>query len=272
MAHPFVGSFELAAFSQAFDNTEPKSVTVTTNLQNTTAGPVRHIRFNGLTGVIVAHRKVLESPPFGQAARNLEARYNLGFESIAAANAEGAQGNYLAHEIKREIAPITAIYREYVRQVRSARENLAVRTARVMAVPEGNQSLRATLANWFLSHSPAERIKLAMNCEFELAASIMQIGKVVSGLESRIWEEFSEHWMRIKHIQMTGLQADFALQPTADFVTAAGPDPKAAYKAAESVVADFKKESEVLDLAEQFAKSVLETLMLLTEKPAADFL
>jgi len=256
----------------AYDNTDPAQISVSTSRQETEAGPVRNVRYNGLTGVVVAHRKLLDSTALGGAVRSLEAQLGISVEKISEANSNGAQGNYLAVEVERHTAPIVAAWNNYNQVTRRTRENFAVRKARVMAVPEGNESLRATLAAWYFSHSPVERIKLAIGAEFDLAASIMQLGQKVSGLDDRVWTEFTDHWLGIRHIQMSGMQADYALRPSTDFITAAGPDTKAAYDAARKLVGEFKAEMELLDLAEQFAQSVLNVLMMITQKTASEFL
>lgn len=256
----------------AYENGNEFADSVQTSLQSNDRGTIRNIRIGKLSRVIFSPKTVLESEAYGASARSLESSIGSATEKTADASERGATREYLTHEINTNFAAPVGHFRVYTADVRKEKQRHHERRANLLAVRPGNDAVRAVLANWFLAKPPIDKIKIALNSDYELAASIMTLGSVVSGLESEIWKQFEKHWMAVNHIKAAGTEADHPLMPSADNITVVGVDHAAVYADAKAKVAAFESEIKQLAQAENFAQSVLQALMMLTQKPASDFI
>lgn len=256
------------AAPKAFANADTFDFT----LQADDQGNVRQIKIGDLGIVTFAPKPLLESKALGASTRTLEAAIGTASTRIKDSYARGLRGEYLESELKTEFAKPTSLFKLLAFEAQRERAALNESKARLQNVPPGNEPLRATLANWFLNHSPLDRIKIALDAEFDLACAIMQVGQNIAGLDDAVWGQFSDHYSRLHHIHAAGTEASFPIVPSESFITAAGPDKKRAYQDASQKLSEFQNREDVLELAEAYLKSVLRLLMLVTKRPASELL
>lgn len=218
---------------------------------------------------------VMKHEIIGPSANMLSAIFADATNNIQDRRADGYTGNALASVIETQVARIKPVFNDFVAKVKEVRSNHSVRKARVLEFnrnAEPNAHLRSDLRNWFLSHDPSKRIERALNANFELAAAIYEGGQRIAGLENATWAEFLDRYMALNHIRIAGLESAYALKSSPEFITNAGVDQKAVLDVAQKAVKAFHNEVELLDMAEQYAKAIVAALVLLTGKPASEFI
>lgn len=215
------------------------------------------------------------SEKLGSVTRILDAVVASAFTTIQGRNSDGYTGQALASIVNVEVAKIRPAFENFVAATKSIRSNHAVRRARVVQHDlniEPNSQLRSDLRRWFFDHDVATRQILLLDANFDLCVAIYEIGAKVAGVSDGIWKQFENRWIMLNHIRRTGLESAYGLQSTPDNVTAAGIDQAALMAAAQLAVDGLEQESELLELAENYAKAVLQTVVLLTGQGPDQFL
>lgn len=233
------------------------------------------LRVGGQTLSVFHAGPIMKHEIIGPSANMLSAIFADATNNIQDRRADGYTGNALASVIETQVARIKPVFNDYVAKVKDVRSNHSVRKARVLEFnrnAEPNAHLRSDLRNWFLSHDPSKRIELALDADFELAAAIYEGGQRIAGLDDSIWIEFIDRYMALNHIRIAGLESAYALKPSPEFITNAGVDRDAVLDVARKAVKAFHYEVELLDMAEQYAKAIVAALVLLTGKPASEFI
>lgn len=240
--------------------------------KKTDQGYITQLTRDGKSASVFNSTALANDPNFGPIINPVDAAYAAMIESVAEYHRNGHIGNALNVEIERRFSQFQPILLNAIQSVKERRANLSVRKARAVEFSrdlEPNSSLRSDYRKFYQSHSLPERIQIALNSDHALAASIFEGGQAMSGLSEEIWQQFTNHWMALNHIKRTGSDVDFTIQSSPEFITGAGVNNDAAYRAAVAMVNDFDRESEVLDIAESYFKSMVAALVMLTNKSAS---
>lgn len=109
-------------------------------------------------------------------------------------------------------------------------------------------------ANWI---KDADRIRLA---------AILQGGRArFADVPDELWQQIEDRYRVLTHIERTGLQADFQLQPNAQNPAIIGPDREASEKAAQQALAEFRQRKHVITEAEDVLRQTIIAVALMTD-------
>lgn len=238
-------------------------------------GTLHHIKFGERSGALLTSTALATSENLGVVTRNLDAQISSALQTIHDRNADGYTGKARESIINAEIAKLRPFVQNFIAVTKDARSNHQIRKARTLEFnrdAEPNAALRSDLRAWFMSHSILERNQIALESDRALAISIYEVGQKVAGLDDAIWHEFVNHYMALNHIHNSGLETGFALQSTPEFITNAGVDHEAVARTAKQAIQKFNEEFKLLNDAEAYIQSVVAALVLLTGRPAQEFI
>lgn len=238
-------------------------------------GTIHCIKFGKRIASLMNSAALINSETFGPATRNLDVKISNAFQTIHDRNADGYTGNARNQIINMETAKTRPFVENFIAVAKEARNNHQVRKSRVQEFnrdAEPNAALRSYLRAWLMQHSPSERIGIALESDYSLAVSIYKAGQRVAGLDNATWNKFLDHYIALNHIRKAGLDSAYALQSTPNFITNAGMDHEAVYRAANQAVQKFHKDEELLEIAETYTQSIIAALVPLTGKSASEFI
>ncbi|TFV35672.1 hypothetical protein E4K66_25475 [Bradyrhizobium frederickii] len=120
------------------------------------------------------------------------------------------------------------------------------------------------LAQWDAAETIADKAALVQKLPYEGLAALIQSG-VLNETPDDIRKIALDRYMLERHISLTGLQANFQKQPTADDPIATGPDIEAATNAAQRALDTLNARSESIDDARTALQSTVTMVALATE-------
>lgn len=232
-------------------------------------GYISTVNHQGRSASMLNSTALSAHPVFGPYVNPLDGQIAASFERLADLNRDGYTGAALAREIDIQLARVKPVLRTAIDGVREIRGNLQLRRVRGMSFDHSEGApLRADLRQWFLSHGPSERIKLAMSADWNLAVALIEVGREYCGLEPEIWVRVEDRFMALNHVRVAGLDASYVIASTTELLTGAGTDHAGAFAVAEMAVRDYHEEIALLELAEDYFQSVVKALMLVSGEPA----
>jgi hypothetical protein len=110
----------------------------------------------------------------------------------------------------------------------------------------------------------AGKASLLQNFNEQQLAGVMEVG-MLDDLPQEIATAGRERYVVLRHVRLTGLQADYARTPSADFPLASGPDMDAAIMAAKASVAELKQRSKNIDMVSTVLNNVVSVVAIAGE-------
>ncbi|WP_423208686.1 hypothetical protein [Paracoccus yeei] len=196
------------------------------------------------------------------------------FESFVESNRDGLHGKALQVQAEKVVAMIKQAQKFAIDETRSHRVNLQMRAREALTpIPEQpNAHVRAEIRANFRAKSQPEQIDMLLSADYNLAASVLELGRDHFSIPADVWKRFEDHAMAVIHVRKTALDASNTLQSTPENITAAGVDITAAMHQAEKAVQNFKSEFAVLDDAETVLQNIVAMQALISGKDASEIL
>lgn len=177
----------------------------------------------------------------------------------------------LNEEIRKVVArTVTPRYQDAARDVQQAKRDNATRIARVNE-PPAQLPLAAEDRAEFRSLDVGGRSKWIARADRSQLAALIVAGRArFPGTPDELFNEIIERHAVLAHVEKTGLQADFSLQPTPDHPAAVGPDVAAAEAATREAMLEWRAEQRAIDDAESALRAVIVAIALATELSVGD--
>ena len=195
-------------------------------------------------------------------------------DSFVESNRDGLHGKALQAEAQKVVAMIKQAQKFAIDETRSHRANLQMRAREALTpIPEQpNAHVRAEIRAHLRSLDESERYAKILNADYNVAASVLELGREYFNIPQDVWQRFEDRAMAVIHVQKTALDASNAMQSTPENITAAGVDMNAAMHQAENAVQDFKAEFEALNDAETVLQNIVAMQVLISGKDASEIL
>lgn len=238
--------------------------------QQTARGPVLTISTDdGRTGTAFVANTVTTGPlatPMNNLANALES-----FASVVSANSQRFQPAAL---IEHNLAAVANVLAKPWQALQSAGQeearNLAAARARALTVdPEtpANAPVRARTLKLWDAADVARKAAIVTNAGYEGLAALIASCALDDDIPANLRTIAEDRYMAIRHVQITGLQAHYALQPSISDPLAFAADRAAATAAAEQALEDMKARTETINDARSALQSVITVAAITTNWP-----
>lgn len=172
----------------------------------------------------------------------------------------------LADQVREDAVPTVRQLGAEIRAAGKAATDLSERYAVALTPPPSIPTIRFAerRASW-RGQSDAEQVQRAQTADAEALAALLDGGRDLSGITNdHAWEIIQDRALPVFHVARSGMQARYALQPTADRLVVSGPDVAAAERAATEAADRLRADRDALDETEAHLQSVLTLLAVLT--------
>ena len=131
-------------------------------------------------------------------------------------------------------------------------------------------ALRSDLRAWFASHNMPRRIALAVECDWNLGAALVEAGRAWSGLDADTWLAVEDQFCALNHAVKSGMESSHSVRPSVANMTGAGVDRAAVFSAASEAVKAWHREAELLDECDSYFRAVAAAVVLATGRPVEE--
>lgn len=222
-----------------------------------------------------------ESILFGTGLPESVGNLKASLEAVANASiAENWNANYTADgiqkQIRKHLSPVPNAYQAAQKDVQDKKRVIAKRFQELDMLPSAyDASLESDFRHSFNALDMAGKAAMIDRASEAQLASYLRAGRDAMGLDATLWKRAQDRYRLLSIVRKTGLQANFATQPSLENPTAFEPDFNAATEHANKMVDALIAEREALDDAtgalSRFAV-VIGVMLSVTPQAAFDWL